>query len=542
MLLHDAIVKDAYYWERIGFRAAWVSVTQVPLVYLLAMKSSIIGFLSGSSHERLNWLHRWVSRTLLITVTIHGGFFWREWWMADFISLELSIMPMVKYGLGAWFLLIWTTVSSLAPLRKLSYELFVVQHLAAAGVFLWLLWVHVPSYAQYNIWFAVAAVSCDKLFLWGLTAFENFSIWRATKLGHKAEIRSIESNITEVIVHDVGFSWKAGQHIYLRLPALGPFEAHPFTIANVCEEKGPRSLQLIIKAKKGFTRRLAKSALKHEGSAKVITALVTGPFGNLPDWRIYETLILISASTGASFTLPILDSILTAKQRSCVSRIDLLMIVHNRAHMIFHLPRLEAAKAAAQDIGLLLNISIAITCPCERDASGRHTIEGDCNTSDDDLQVCKCGNKVAAQVLLSKEQASTIQSYEAQTTTSSSSTEERIGLRRQSSCCTKTAVTEDITVTEKDSTSSLLSSADNETTSRQMHQDFTYIIGSRPDVADFIRRPVEATGGETSVVVCGGRSLVAATRNFVAKLSDERAVHKGTGAQGIALHTETYCF
>ena len=53
---------------------------------------------------------------------------------------------------------------------------------------------------------------------------------------------------------------------------------------------------------------------------------------------------------------------------------------------------------------------------------------------------------------------------------------------------------------------------------------------------------MEATGGETSVVVCGGQSLVAKVRTSVASLSDERAIHKGTGAQGIYLHVEEYCF
>jgi hypothetical protein len=64
----------------------------------------------------------------------------------------------------------------------------------------------------------------------------------------------------------------------------------------------------------------------------------------------------------------------------------------------------------------------------------------------------------------------------------------------------------------------------------------------RPDVDAFIRGPVEATGGETSVVVCGGPSLVSRVRNSVAALSDERAVHKGTGAQGIHLFAEEYSF
>jgi hypothetical protein len=64
----------------------------------------------------------------------------------------------------------------------------------------------------------------------------------------------------------------------------------------------------------------------------------------------------------------------------------------------------------------------------------------------------------------------------------------------------------------------------------------------RPDIASFIRKPVEVTGGETSVAVCGGKSLVAKVRNAVASLSDERAVQKGTGAQGIHLHVEEYGF
>jgi hypothetical protein len=63
----------------------------------------------------------------------------------------------------------------------------------------------------------------------------------------------------------------------------------------------------------------------------------------------------------------------------------------------------------------------------------------------------------------------------------------------------------------------------------------------RPDIASFTAVRL-MTGDETSIAVCGGRSLVATVRNSVASLSNERAVHKGTGAQGAALHLEEYCF
>jgi hypothetical protein len=46
--------------------------------------------------------------------------------------------------------------------------------------------------------------------------------------------------------------------------------------------------------------------------------------------------------------------------------------------------------------------------------------------------------------------------------------------------------------------------------------------------------------GEMAVVVCGPPGLVQNTRNVVVKISDERAVHKGSGAQGIYVHVEAF--
>lgn len=516
MLCWESVVLDAYYWERIGFRAAWTSVTQVPFVYLLASKSSIIGVLSGSSHERLNWLHRWVSRTLLVTVSIHGSFFYREWvgsgniGTQSFVAFELSLMPMVKYGMGAWFVLVWTFLSSLTPIRRLSYEFFVLQHLAAAAVFLWLLWVHVPSYAQYNIWFAIAAVAFDRVFLLCWSSWENVRL-RPTRsaggtktkiIGHHAELRAIDDETSEVVVKDISFKWKPGQHIYLRLPAMGPLESHPFTIANNCGQSSLPSAQdihLVIQAQSGFTRRLhrkAKSAM--EGRAVGLTAIVTGPFGCPPAWNSFETLILISASTGASFTMPILESVLSSKCNTCVSRIDILMIVRRRCGIDAYLPRLDEAVANAAAVGIELSIIIAVTGESESDLAGfssHDNLNGGAR-----LEGCQCGINTGS--------------------SSDSISEEREDNEKQlitrekviKPCCCGTG---------KDKV--------------------TYTCG-RPDIAAFIRAPVEVSGGETSVAVCGGNSLVAVVRNAVASLSDERAVHKGTGAQGIHLHTEHYCF
>jgi hypothetical protein len=514
LMTSTAIIDDAYYWERIGFRNAWISVTQVPLVYLLASKSSIIGYIIGSSHERLNWLHRWVSRTLLITVTVHGFFFWAEWVRADFVTFELAMMPVVKYGLGAWAVLVWTFFTSLAPLRRIAYEFFVLQHIISGAIFLWLLYVHVPSYAQYNIWVAIAALSFDRMLRFCVLLRRNFRFTNmecngTQRVGHQVELRATCGDITVVTVKDVHFPWKPGQHLYLWIPFLGPLESHPFTIASAyktpyqchCNE-----IQFAIRTQSGFSKRIHQYAMKTQGkSGHSLTGFITGPYGTPLVWEAYESLVLISASTGASFTLPIVESVLSCGTTICTQRICFLLVVKKRPQIDFYAQRLYACISRAENLGIELNVQIALT--------------GETNS----LQ--RSGHELAdhnwsSEVEHEKLEESDIKLSDDSTVTSSAKL---------------TAQNETLLMSNN--------GCDNgEGESSQTHTRQIVFTYSRPDIKAFIRHPVEATGGETSVAICGGKSLVATVRNAVASLSDERAVHKGTGAQGIHLHVEEYCF
>lgn len=66
------------------------------------------------------------------------------------------------------------------------------------------------------------------------------------------------------------------------------------------------------------------------------------------------------------------------------------------------------------------------------------------------------------------------------------------------------------------------------------------ILSGRPQTKNIIRRSLEQALGESAVAVCGPQGLVADVKQNVVELSDERAVHKGTGAQGVYLHTESF--
>lgn len=512
MMVDKAIVFDFNFWERIGFRNAWVTVMQVPLLYLLASKCSILGFLAGTSYERLNWFHRWVGRTMFVTATVHGFHFYTEYIQADVFQDMVTMMPMIKYGLGAWAVLLWTLVSSFAPLRHLSYEFFVLQHIVSAVLFLWLIYVHVPVYARYNVWFAIAALCFDRVYRTALLVWQNVKFRPnrggckgGQRIGHQAQIRAVGETITVITIKDVHFTWRAGQHLYLWMPKIGLAEAHPYTIASAHQLPQTcicNSIQLVVRKHKGFSGRLHAFAAnaQNAGKREKLTAFVSGPYGVPPRWDIYETLILISASTGASFTLPILESVLTTKKRVCTKRIDFLLAAKQGDEIDFYVNRLHELIEKAKDVGIELLVHVAVT--------------------------------------RSGEPSPFATSSNVKTVSSTPSLAATTG----GCCCVnnnKEVSTEKATETGDVESSSARSRKRLSAASDDSHVHHTAI---RPDVEAFIRGPVEATGGETSVVVCGGKSLVAKVRNCVAALSDERAVHKGSGAQGIHLHVEEYCF
>ncbi|CAK7209797.1 ferric-chelate reductase Frp1 [Sporothrix bragantina] len=591
-----AIIKDVMFWERIGFRNAWITVTQLPLLYLLAGKSSVIAMLTGSSHERLNWAHRWIARTMFVTASVHGWHFYREYAIAGMAELFFQIMTMGKYGVAAWGLLLWSFVVGMAPLRHLCYEIFVIQHIVTAVVLLWVVYMHVPSYAQYNVWFAIGALVFDRVVRFGMLVWQNIKVRTpdrsrckgGQRFGHEAQIRAVGDDITIVTIKDVHFTWRAGQHLYLWMPWIGPLEHHPYTIA--CAHKLPEtcicnSIQLVVRKHGGFSKRLHDRAVKLQaagagapgsGKSNRFTAFVTGPFGEPARWDIYETLVLISASTGASFTLPILESVLQARQTICTKRIDFLLAAKKGDEIGYYVQRLHELIDKARHAGIELTVSIAVTQDAKSlPALLQHSRESSASSSasipaSTPLMPAEAvETKAAVETAESAESAGSRTSEEQELTISpccrakpatpvepSQSAVEPAATSPPSnavpsSCCMDKPVDVEKEALFASSTSGpsgngvkgvnggkarhrLASVASNDSHVQQMT--------SRPDIAAFIRNAVETTGGETSVVVCGGKSLVARTRNCVAKLSDERAVHKGTDAQGIHLHVEEYGF
>lgn len=126
------------------------------------------------------------------------------------------------------------------------------------------------------------------------------------------------------------FRWRAGQFAYLIAPSVSnlPWESHPFTIAstdsddfntrkqpqlnsndsnsgaspltsssekNVIGDDGSKELVFLINVHKGFTHKLKVNA---SGGSR-FKVYVDGPYGLSPDFRGFETSVLIAGGSGS---------------------------------------------------------------------------------------------------------------------------------------------------------------------------------------------------------------------------------------------------
>jgi hypothetical protein len=309
----------------------------------------------------------------------------------DILNSPDKVMIIVRYGAGAYGALTWIAMSSILPLRRWSYRVFYVNHWISTSVFLWVLYVHIPKYARSAIYISTAIVLFDRcLSYYSLfrsnvcirTIMRKFSKFRkgpsrkAITMGHPVKMTApvIGNNFTTtesttiIRICDVPFTWRPGQHVRLYLPRLGGFEVHPFTPATCSqpsasptppsknsdvendrlltgsnETSSTNEMVLMIRTHSGLTQRLAEYHSKWlsrpcpnaSRPSSSLTAILDGPYGTPPAWEKQQNLILISTSTGVSFSLSIMDYL----EQICIS--DPARLLTERIRFIWTVRHLE---------------------------------------------------------------------------------------------------------------------------------------------------------------------------------------------------------
>lgn len=571
---------DQWKWEDIGYRTGFITLSQLPLIFLLASKRNFIGFLTGVSYERLNWVHRWTARTLWLTATIHMAFWFKSWNRYDRIGINITTDQITQRGFAAWCILTFIVASSFAPVRKWNYELFLVVHLVTFSGFIGAVWLHVPKEVKAYVWIPIGLFFLDRLLRALNTIFLNLNVFqrlqrRNSRSGSsatdqirsssfwatRAELTPLPGNVTRVTIHTQTARWSPGQHMFMSCHSVAPLQSHPFTIASLMSDE---KLEFLVHAKQGGTKRFFDHASKYQqlpssernSSLSSKLATIEGPYGQMRPLRQFDSVVFFAGSTGATFTVPLMRDIAQTWLKDCefsrsslvTRRIRFVWAIKSRDQLSWFSDQLQQVlrdtnrcRASSQGYDYAVDISIYVTCDENFLAEKRG-------------QVSCCKSPLYAAMTDHVPNPSRPSGHDSEHRSpsaddvvdgASSTLASRIGSSSESgqtpeyTCCCKSTMTEEANGSPCTCSDDPFLFQGSTSTFKDDMGSFR-IVSGRPHPRSIIRKVLEEAEGESAIVVCGPIGLKDDVRNSVVALSDERAVHKGTGAQGIYLHIEGF--
>ncbi|GAA97269.1 hypothetical protein E5Q_03946 [Mixia osmundae IAM 14324] len=350
--------------NRLGF----IALALLPPLFLFASKNSFCALLLGQSYETVNYIHRWLGRTVTVLILTHGGIWLNQYRQAGNLSQMMTATPKIPYGLAALAFLLLLVLSSLPVIRQKAHQIFFALHIVGIVGFVTMVSYH-TSYSR--PWIAWGVV-----FLYGLDLALRAFRARLSRVSVQALGRSPQHAMTRLVVKDLQGGWRAGQHVNITLlhslptelttffrSATRSLESHPFTIACAPPEisvlsapaSGGFPLYVRSNGSKSWTGELHTFASLRKPA--VIKALIDGPYGGLgfaqPSSK--EHVVLIAGGSGMSFVLACLDEIVGQRVRSLndarTRRIDLFWIIKHQEHLAWFSKSIEEIAAAAQASG-----------------------------------------------------------------------------------------------------------------------------------------------------------------------------------------------
>jgi hypothetical protein len=288
-----------------------------------------------------------------------------------------------------------------------------------------------------------------------------------------------------------------------------------------------------LRSRRGFTNRIHRTAslpqtsilpkFEEESSStqsdKTYLALIGGPYGaSHSDPAAFDTVLMISCSTGITFMLSNLLSLSHRSQNGIklpIRVMEFIWVVRQICWTSWVAQELGATIMILQANGIELKVTIHVTCD-ESILEGEEASECGCDLS---LGPCCCGTDFQA--------ASTIEA---------NNSSDDITPSRTKDTSEKEKPVLQTTAASSQTSSGVMVKSD------PVNLPFARFVSGRPDLREIVWDLADQAEGEMGIYACGPLGLSTEIRNTVASVSNERAVHKGTGAEGIYLHVESFCW
>ncbi|KAK7026116.1 hypothetical protein VNI00_015691 [Paramarasmius palmivorus] len=236
---------SAWYTSRYQEIMAWIfyrtgvfSFALAPLVILFAGRNNILLWMTNWSHSTYLLLHRWIARIYTIQVLIHsitGLVLYQD--MGTYSS-NLT-QPYWIWGAVATVAICVLLLASVLPIRRWSYEVFLITHVVLNVFVVVGSWYHVylrfGTEYDYVMWMytAIAVWFFDRL----------VRVMRIGKNGmRRAKVVDVGDGYVRVDVEGIRWSAVPGQHVYAYFPTLNPlrpWENHPFSVLPTAMLQSP---------------------------------------------------------------------------------------------------------------------------------------------------------------------------------------------------------------------------------------------------------------------------------------------------------------
>ncbi|KAM0722190.1 hypothetical protein Q7P37_001631 [Cladosporium fusiforme] len=278
---------DWHHYTTFANRLGWVSLCNMMLAILLALKNTPLSPIAGRSYEMVNVLHRWCGYTTVFIMTVHTILYAVGLMASDYAYLLTSPGTIAADVAGIAMILMLLTANGYV--RRRHYELFYFAHVALIVTSLITVCYHTSKAARHSLYMALIATSLYMLDR--AIRLTRFLYYLPSNTATLTPLPS--SNATRVTLSRSMSHAAAGSHAFLYIPSIRICQTHPFTMVN----RNP--VEFVISARDGFTNDLYKAACEKPG--RKIQAGIEGPYGSVPRVSEYDRVVLFAGGSGATF-------------------------------------------------------------------------------------------------------------------------------------------------------------------------------------------------------------------------------------------------
>ncbi|KPI44511.1 Ferric/cupric transmembrane component 2 [Cyphellophora attinorum] len=298
------------------------------------------------SYDTFNMMHRWLGRLSILQAVAHT----LCWTIAKvqqkgWEGVNQSLHGQLIYsGLAATLGFVIIFFQAPKVVRSWAYEVFLYGHIFLVLVSFGFLWLHLKEFPQLGFLIATIAV------------WATMRAWRFATLAYRtwggrgrcqATVEALPGDAMRVtLTTPRPWKYRSGQSMYLTIPSIGLFTAHPFSIAwsdadhglsrsktvkrsntkvwsddekrpivrgREPEEMEKATYSLVIKARTGMTGKLYDRVARNDGpdpGKMTFNACIEGPYGGDRSMASYGTVMLFASGVGITHQIPYIKQLL----------------------------------------------------------------------------------------------------------------------------------------------------------------------------------------------------------------------------------------